>query len=180
LAQVVVEVADGVVVALDRVGLAVDDEHDAVDVPEHHLARGVLSDLPGNRDEMKTDGVATKLAELKWQEVEEERALGLGVHRDELASELRPRLGVDDLEVGALAAKTDAVVDELERDFALRVVNQRHNLELPGSRETVKKPANGDWTLIRRLRGRPRCVPNAPRPHGPLRARGQIDRDRPR
>ena len=65
LPQVVVEVADGVVVSLDRVGLAVDDEHDTVDVSKHHLARRVLGDLPGDGDEMETHGVPAELAEME-------------------------------------------------------------------------------------------------------------------
>ena len=90
---------------------------------------------------MKPHGVVAELAKLQWQEVQEERALGLGVHRYQLAPGIRPRLSVDGFEVGGLAPEPDAVVDDLEGDFALRVMNQRHSSELPGSGETVKKPA---------------------------------------
>ena len=65
LPQIVVEVADGVVVSLDRVGLAVDDQHDTVDVSKHHLARRVLGDLPGDGDEMETHGVPAEPAEME-------------------------------------------------------------------------------------------------------------------
>ena len=67
-------------------------------------------------------------AELDGQEVEEERAVGLGGQREHLALVLDGQLLVDPLQVGRLPAQAGAVVDDLGRQLLGRVVEEDHAL----------------------------------------------------
>ncbi|MND07091.1 hypothetical protein D3C83_288720 [compost metagenome] len=60
---------------------------------------------------------AANLTQRQREEVEEERAVGLGRERDQLALRLGVRLVVDVLQVGRLPAETRAVVDDLAVDL---------------------------------------------------------------
>src|SRR5579862_3796452 len=65
-------------------------------------------------------------AEIDRKKIEEERALGFGGERDQLALRRRSHFLVNVFEVGRLAAETGTVVDDLAVDLAGRVVDQGH------------------------------------------------------
>src|SRR5437899_9533296 len=65
-------------------------------------------------------------AKIDGQEIEEQRAFGLGGERDHLAARIGRHLAVDVLEVRRLSPEPGAVVDELTIDLAGRVVDHRH------------------------------------------------------
>jgi hypothetical protein len=69
---------------------------------------------------------AADLTERERQEVEEQRALGLGGERDHLPLQIGVGLVVDPLQVGRLATQPGAVVDDLAVDLARRVVDEGH------------------------------------------------------
>src|SRR5690606_22817686 len=81
--------------------------------------------------EVEPGAEAADGAEVHGEEVEEERALGLGGGRDQLPLRGGGDLLVDVLEVGRLAAQARAVVDDLAVDLARRVVDQRHGRDAP-------------------------------------------------
>src|SRR5215210_7318091 len=64
--------------------------------------------------------------QINRQEIEEQRALGLGRQGDHLPPGSRRHLVVDVLQVGRLAAQSGAVVHQLTVDLARGVVDHRH------------------------------------------------------
>src|SRR6185295_13637593 len=69
-----------------------------------------------------------QLSEVEREEVEEERSVGLRLHRDHAAS---IRLGdavVDLLEIRRLAAQSRAVIDDLRVDLAPRIADNDHGV----------------------------------------------------
>src|SRR5262249_54742022 len=126
LLEVLLEVADRLDVGLHALVLAVGDEDDAVDPLQDQLPAGVVEDLAGDGVEVEAGGEAADGAEVERQEVEEERAVGLGRQRDHLALRLRGGLVVDVLQVGRLAAQPRAVVDDLAVDLLAGVVDEGH------------------------------------------------------
>ena len=80
-------------------------EDDAVHAAQHQLAGGVVEDLAGHRVELDADPHAADDADLEGQQVEEERAVGVGLEAHHLAARHRRRLLVDVQEVRGLAAE---------------------------------------------------------------------------
>ena len=62
--QVGFEVADAVDVVVEALALAVDHEHDAVDVAQHQAARLIEGDLTGHGAQVETHRVAAELSEV--------------------------------------------------------------------------------------------------------------------
>ena len=91
LAQVFLEVANGLDVGVHSRLLGVRDEHDAVHALQDQLAGRVVEDLARNGVEMEARAEAANRSQLDRQEVEEERALALGRQRDQLALRRRSR-----------------------------------------------------------------------------------------
>ena len=127
LAQVVLEVLVALGVRLEHLPLGVGDEDDAVRTLEHQLAGRVVGDLAGDGVELQPGLHAADLAELDRQEIEEEGPVGLGGERQHLSFLDAVGQGVVDvLEVGGLAAEAGAVVDDLRRQLAGRVIEEDH------------------------------------------------------
>ena len=106
--------------------LRVRDEDDAVGATQHELAGGVVEDLSGYGVELDPHLLSADGAELHRHEVEEQRPVRLGRHRDHLALVPDLRVGIDVLEVRGLAAQPGTVVDELRGDLVRRLVDQYH------------------------------------------------------
>src|SRR5262249_60552200 len=102
--------------------LAVRHEDDAVHALQDQLPGGVVEDLAGDGVEVEARLEPAHGAELEGEEVEEERAVGLGREGDELALRVRVRLVVDPLEVRGLPAETRAAVDGRAVDLAGRLI----------------------------------------------------------
>ncbi|MFN8095782.1 MAG: hypothetical protein U0599_26780 [Vicinamibacteria bacterium] len=107
--------------------LRVGDEDDRVGPREHHPARGVVLDLPGNRVELDLEVVAGDGAEAERQEVEEEGPVLRGVQRDEAVGALGVGEPVDLLEVGGLPGLRRPVVDHLRFDGPFAEVELDHS-----------------------------------------------------
>src|ERR1019366_8963703 len=81
------------------------------------LTARVVEDLPGHGVEVEARLEPAHGAEVERQEIEEERAVGLGGERDELALGGRVRPVVDVLEVRRLSAEAGTVVNDLAVDL---------------------------------------------------------------
>jgi hypothetical protein len=126
LVQVLLEVSQALQILVQLGARRIGDEHDCVDALQDELTRGVVVDLTGHRVEQEARAVSVDLAQFERQEVEEERSIGLRLHRDHLALGVVGRLLVDELKIGRLAAHPGAVVDDLGVDLAARIVQHDH------------------------------------------------------
>src|SRR5438876_1199888 len=104
---------------------------------EDQLAARVVVHLARHRVEVEPGLEAADGAQVDWQEVEEQRALGLGGERDHFAARIGRHFAVNVLEVGRLAAQARAVIDELAVDLAGRVVDHRHGTRVLSTEEFV-------------------------------------------
>ena len=116
---------------LEHAALTVDHEHDPIDAAKDEAPRVVVGDLPRYRAEMQPDVVAPVRTEMHREQVEEQRALALGVERQQLAAQVRPAALVDVPKVRRLTAQAGAVVDDLEMDLASSVLNDGHEKWVP-------------------------------------------------
>src|SRR6185503_5883567 len=99
---------------------------------QYELARRLIIDLSRHRVELESRGEAGDRAEVERQEVEEERAVRLRRERHHLAFPLLGNMAVDVVQVRRLARASRAIVDDLARDLAGLVVDERHQA-LPNS-----------------------------------------------
>ncbi len=106
-------------VLLETIGRRVRDEHDRVRPAHHEPSRRGVRRLPGNGHQLEADVEAVEADAAQREQVEQDRALLLGVHRDELAAVAGDRGGVQHLQVRGLSADGGAVVDELQLDDAV-------------------------------------------------------------
>ncbi len=127
LAKVLFEVAKRLDVLLHLALLAVRHEYHAVDALKHQFARGVVVDLPRNGVEMEPRVHAGDLAEVERKKVEKERPVALRGYGGEVATMRVGYAGMDHLQVGRLAGKTRAVVDDLAVDLPGRKVYLNHS-----------------------------------------------------
>ena len=142
LRQVDAQVLQGLHVRLEHRALRVGHEDHSVDALEHELAGRVVEDLARNRVELDAGLEAGDRADFERQQVEEERAVGLGLERDHLAAGVARRVVVDELEIRRLAAQTRAVVDDLHRHLHRAVVEGGH-----GGSRAPGQGARGLWSL---------------------------------
>ena len=126
LGEVFAEVLEALEVRVEHRRLRVGDEDDAVDAFEDELARRVVEDLAGDRVELQARLESADDADVDRQQVEEERAVGLGLQAHHLAAALRRGLGVDVVEVGRLPTEARTVVNDLRRHLHRRVVEEDH------------------------------------------------------
>ena len=106
--------------------LGVGDEHHAVHRLQHQLAGRVVEDLAGDGVELEPDLHPADDPDVEGKQVEEERAVGLGLEAHHLAPRPGRRLLVDVLEVGGLTAQARTVVHDLGRQLHRRVVEEHH------------------------------------------------------
>ena len=137
LAQVGGQVRDGLDVGFHAGPLAVCHEDDAVAAPQDELAAGVVEDLAGHGVEVEPHLEALDGAHVEGQEVEEQRAVGLGGEAHQLAALLGVGLLVDPLDVRGLAAEARTVVDDLAVDLARGVVDEGHGAGASIAEEAV-------------------------------------------
>src|SRR5258705_3886686 len=126
LGHVVVEVLHRLQVGFHPLGLGIADEHYAIYVLEYQLAAGVVVDLTGHGEQVKTRLEAANRAEANGKEIEEEGALRLRRQRYEFSSRLRLNLAVDVLEIRSFSAEPGTIVNDLTIDLARSVVDHRH------------------------------------------------------
>src|SRR5215207_1318044 len=126
LRHVVVQVLHRLLVRFHPLHLRVGDEHDAVHSLQDQLPARVVIHLPRNGIQVEARLEASDRSEIDRKKVEEQRALGLGRERDELAARVRRHLAVDMLEVRRLPAEAWTVIHDLTVDLARGVVDQRH------------------------------------------------------
>ena len=124
--QVPLELAEALLVLVPAVGRRVGDEHDAVRAAQDDAARGRVDRLAGHRRELEAQVVAHEARRLERQEVAEDRAVLLRVHRHELAAAATPRAVVEHLQVGGFSADRRAVVGDLDSDRSLFAIELDH------------------------------------------------------
>jgi hypothetical protein len=124
--EILLEVLERLDVRAEHRFLRVGDEHDAVGALEDQLPRLVVEDLPGDRVQLDPRLHAADLSEVDRQEIEEQRAVGLGRQREHLAADLTREVLVDVLEVGGLPAEPRPVVHDLRGQLSRRVVEEHH------------------------------------------------------
>ena len=129
LLEVLAQVRERLLVGLGGRRLAVRHEHDAVDALQHQPPRGVVEDLAGDGVELQADLHPADDAHVEGQEVEEERAVRLGLEAHHLAARARGGLAVDPLEVRGLPAEAGTVVHDLGRHLHRGVVHEDHGRE---------------------------------------------------
>ena len=93
LGQVGAEVREAFEVGLPHRALRVRDEDDAVHSLEDELAGRVVEDLPGDGVELDARLEPADHPDVERKEIEEERAIGLGLERDHLPPRVRERFG---------------------------------------------------------------------------------------
>src|SRR5215472_14618917 len=98
--------------------LRIGDENNPIHAAQDELAAGVVEDLSGNGVEVDAGLEAAHRAKIEGQEVEEQRALGLGGERDHLAFLLICSLLIDHLQIRGLAAQSGAVIHDFTIDLA--------------------------------------------------------------
>ena len=124
--EVVVQVREGVHVVL-HLGLAgIRHEHDSVGTPQHHPPARVVLHLAGHRVDLEVNGIAIDVAEVDGQQVEEERAVFLGVDREHLPPLRVGAHGVKGLQVGGLTAETRPVIDQFEQNLIASRIELNH------------------------------------------------------
>ena len=159
LGHVLVQVLHRLDVRVHPLDLAVGHEHHAVHALEDQLARGVVVDLARHGVEVELDLEAADGAEIDGQEVEEERALGLGGQGDHLPPRAGRHLVVDELEIGGLAAEPGPVVHQLAVDLARGVVDHRHACGLPQAPKSLSISSSASPRNSDRDARRARAVP---------------------
>src|SRR5581483_1283173 len=117
------------------------DEHNAVYAAQHQLAAGVIKHLAGNRVEVKTGAEAADGTQVERQEVEEQRAIGLGGQRIHFTLLLLAGFVEHPLQVGGLAAQTGTVVHDLAVDLARCEVDGTQTLPRVAPRPEVLRYA---------------------------------------
>src|SRR5919108_827238 len=141
IGEIRVQVLQALDVLLKLPRLAVGDEHHSIGSLKNELARRLVVDLARNRVELQSRGEAGDAAEIQREEIEKERAIGLRRERHHLPFPLVRDLTVDVVQVGRLPRPPGPVVDDLARNLARGVVDERHDgqdvgvvLRRPGAR----------------------------------------------
>src|SRR5690242_16429880 len=104
--ELIGKLAEVLDVLLELAGLRVRHEDDAVGALQDGDARLLVEHLAGNRVELEAHLEAVDAAEVEGQQIEVQRALGLGVNRDHVADVARIDGFMDEMQVGGFAAQT--------------------------------------------------------------------------
>ncbi len=130
--EVLFEVGEALDVFGHLLVLRIGNEDDAIHAAEHELAGGVVNDLAGNGVKLELGLEALDRHGFDRQEVEEQRAVGTGGQRDELAFIAGGGLDVvvDLHEVGGLAAHGWAVIHEFNLQLFCCLIDYRHKILL--------------------------------------------------
>src|SRR5438067_1440563 len=126
LREIRVQVLEALDVLVELSRLRIGDEHDTVRALEHELPRRLVIHLAGHRVELEFRREARDRAEIEREKIEEQCAIGLGRERNHLALSVLRHLPVDVVQVRRLPGPTWPVVDDLARDLARGVVDERH------------------------------------------------------
>src|SRR5690348_13738242 len=113
LLHVLVQVLHRFLIRLHSLQLRIGHEHDSIHTLQDQLAAGVVVYLAGHRVEMEARLEPANRPEIHRKEIEEERALGFGRERNQLAARARLHSAVHVLEVRGLAAQPGTVVHDL-------------------------------------------------------------------
>ena len=65
-------------------------------------------------------------AQIEWQKVKKQRAIGLRRQRNHFPFLILPSVVIDPLKVGGFSAETGTVVHQLAVNFARRKIDERH------------------------------------------------------
>ena len=145
-------------VLVELARLRIGDEDHAVGALKHQLARRLVVHLSRHGIELELRREAGDRAEIERQKIEEQCAIGLRRERDHLALSLVRHLPVDVVQVRRLSGPARPVVDDLARDLAGRVVDERHRKGL----NRVRKAPRGFGSIPPRSFLRSRAPRDAP------------------
>lgn len=127
---VLLKVVDHVLERLDIVSRAHDigvcDEYDAVHAVQDQLAAGVVFDLSRNRIERESGFETLDAAQIERQEVEEQSSLCFCCQTDQFAASSWRQLAMNVLEIGGLATKPGAVINNFAVYLSRSVVYECH------------------------------------------------------
>ncbi len=126
--QVVEQVGEALAGGLDHRGLGVGYEDDGVGAFEHELAGLVVEDLAGDGVELDLEVERADFADVDRQQVEEERAVGLGGQRQHLSLLRGIELVENHHQVSRFPAEPRPVIDDLGRHLPRGVVEQDHGI----------------------------------------------------
>lgn len=112
------QIIEGFDIGIHPVFLGIGNKDDTIHTFEDELTGGIIKDLARDGVQMETGLEAANLAERQRKEVEEEGPFRFCCQTDHLAFGVGSGLLVDILEIGGLAAKAGAVIDNFTVDFA--------------------------------------------------------------
>jgi hypothetical protein len=112
-------VAERLVVVVGRAALRVGDEHHRVGAGEDDPPGRLVDHLARHGEQLELDLEAGLGLEAHRQQIEEQGAVALGVEGGELAPAGGVQQAEQRLQVGRLPGQRWAVVDDLQRQFAL-------------------------------------------------------------
>src|ERR1700687_1491037 len=121
LEHVLVKILPVGVVVLGRGPLAVGDERNRVRALKNYPASRVMDDLSRDGEELDLHPVTTCGAEEYRQQIEKKSSIVPRLHGEQSAADLGLQLLVDHLQICRLARKTRAVIDDFDRQLALRL-----------------------------------------------------------
>src|SRR6185437_2600352 len=113
-----------VLLQLLRRGVGHVDE--AIHTVEHGDAGALVEHLARHGVECEPHAESVNLAQIEWQEVEEEGALALGGDGEQISARGAWGMAVDILQIGRLPAIASAVVDDLALYLAFGDIDERH------------------------------------------------------
>jgi hypothetical protein len=158
--EIDLEVAHALFVVAQARKLAVDYEHHAIHVAQHHLTYLLMRGLTRHRAQVNAHVVFFVATDIDRQQVEEQGALRGAVERDQFAAPFGLGVLVDVFEVGGFSAQTRAVVDDLQSQLAAFVIDVRHaqratippKSTLPSFAQTRARSASSPLDVDRRAR----------------------------
>jgi hypothetical protein len=137
LAQVFLQVLNGLEVGIHSFFLRIRDEHDPVHAAQNQLAAGIIEDLAGNGIKVETRLEAANAADVDREEIEEKGPVSFGREGDHLAARLAQRLIKNPLQIGRLASQSGAVIDDFAVDFPGREVDETHAVRSPSQKHSL-------------------------------------------
>src|SRR5579883_960680 len=124
--QLLLQLVPAFQVFLELAGLGVGHENHAVGVSQHGDTCLLVEDLAGHSIELKADLIAVNFTKVKWQQIEIQSALRLGIDGDHLSYIVWIDCFVNVMQIRCFATEANAVVDNLTVDLALEPIDKGH------------------------------------------------------
>lgn len=145
------EILEGLEVVLKAGLVAVGHEDKAVNPVEHHLAGGAIIGLAGNTIDEELGLKPGDIVEINGEVVEEKGAIALGVDGGEVGPVFVWNQGMDVFDVGGLAPKAGADINDFTVNFPCSIIDDWHRVvgpERPGWNPEPKLINQRWWSLI--------------------------------